>query len=606
MPAPLQAWHEWLAWFSPKLAPQLGGLLQKLSPLMGPYKANARGGEPEHDGLGDLHRRGPYDRLLPSEWLLAEEIPEEFLRRAVVGEHLFLAPRPRAQAGNPFILALFDAGPLQLGAPRLAHIAMWILLARRAREAGTEMRWGILQRPPGAQAALPANVQTVGELHALLKARTYNVVQPEHWQAWQDALAGWDEMPGECWLIGSMPGDAPLRGSTHRLKISRGLDDHSLDLELTQPAGRRRLVLPLPAPSVAGRLVAGKFIDVAVPPPAAKHHATRLASTHAPTFVGLGQSVVVPMLEGSGAVLFPIPPQDAKKAGKPREISWAASATALALAGLGKRLGVLTSQQAQLRFLHMPGFADIERPPSDEFQAAPGRGFYLPAAYLRDSGVQRLYVLDNGGRLLFWQDTLPTQPTKDAPQHDQNVIALAQVQHDLLVYAKREASGLAIRYANLKGEAAGHHPIPHVETDHTVLFAGGKLWRAHQGAVALGNAKQGGVWRIYQFNGPGSTRAERDEIQIPPGWQGIGLYREAAHAKAGLVLLGPARNAVALYENGKAEALHMTASPIVRHSVCPITGHIALLTEDRELIVYAIASRQVRLHIYCKRNTDEA
>ena len=59
-------------------------------------------------------------------------------------EHLFLSPRREVRKADARIVALFDTGPAQLGAPRLVQIALWILLARRAEAAGLEFRWGTL------------------------------------------------------------------------------------------------------------------------------------------------------------------------------------------------------------------------------------------------------------------------------------------------------------------------------------------------------------------------------------------------------------------------------------------------------------------------------
>ena len=132
LPDALQPWRPWLGWFTPDLAAELGQLVGRLHPLLGRFRNGSLHGDPEPDGLDDLRQRGSYERLLNSEWLLAGDLPDEFLRRAASGEHLFLAPRPRASQVDRFIVALFDAGPWQLGAPRLAQMAMWILLARRA------------------------------------------------------------------------------------------------------------------------------------------------------------------------------------------------------------------------------------------------------------------------------------------------------------------------------------------------------------------------------------------------------------------------------------------------------------------------------------------
>ncbi len=107
LPESLQPWRQWLEWFDPALVPSLGALLSCISPLLGPFRGAQLGGVPEPDGLGNLHRRGSYERLLSSEWLLADEFADEFLRRASSGEHLFLAPQYRTQQASRLIVALF-------------------------------------------------------------------------------------------------------------------------------------------------------------------------------------------------------------------------------------------------------------------------------------------------------------------------------------------------------------------------------------------------------------------------------------------------------------------------------------------------------------------
>ena len=90
LPDALKPWNPLLEGVAPELAEQLAAMLGRLQALVGPFRERTPNGPPEPDGLGDLQRRGPYERLLSSEWLLADEIPDEFLCRAAGGEHLFL------------------------------------------------------------------------------------------------------------------------------------------------------------------------------------------------------------------------------------------------------------------------------------------------------------------------------------------------------------------------------------------------------------------------------------------------------------------------------------------------------------------------------------
>ena len=57
------------------------------------------------------------------EWVIADEIPDEFIRRVAEGEHTFHELARSQPAKDRTSTVLFDTGPDQLGAPRLAHLA---------------------------------------------------------------------------------------------------------------------------------------------------------------------------------------------------------------------------------------------------------------------------------------------------------------------------------------------------------------------------------------------------------------------------------------------------------------------------------------------------
>lgn len=103
--------------------------------------------EGEPDGIDGLARRGPIDRLLSSEWLLATDAPDEFLRRYEQGELGYLKLGYAREQRPETALVLFDAGPGQLGLPRIAQLACLVVLARRATRVNAELRWGTLQDP---------------------------------------------------------------------------------------------------------------------------------------------------------------------------------------------------------------------------------------------------------------------------------------------------------------------------------------------------------------------------------------------------------------------------------------------------------------------------
>lgn len=133
--------------FDPAVSLGIGPWLTPLLHVLGPMRVPTDSTSGDPDGYSGIARRGPYDRLLTSEWLFALDEPDEFIRRAVMDEHMFLARHFRDPSGASTSVALLDCGPLQLGAPRLAQLALLVVLARRAAAAGAVFRFGMLQVP---------------------------------------------------------------------------------------------------------------------------------------------------------------------------------------------------------------------------------------------------------------------------------------------------------------------------------------------------------------------------------------------------------------------------------------------------------------------------
>src|ERR1044072_224038 len=72
LPPPLAPWASLLDLFPHELAVALGPWVQRLDRAIGPMRVPHGAGQGEPDGYDGLTRRGLYERLLVSEWLLAE------------------------------------------------------------------------------------------------------------------------------------------------------------------------------------------------------------------------------------------------------------------------------------------------------------------------------------------------------------------------------------------------------------------------------------------------------------------------------------------------------------------------------------------------------
>jgi hypothetical protein len=266
LPPALRPWSEQLRELVPALAIALGPLLLRLSAALGPFQSRPEPGRDNPEGFSGLSRRGLYDRLLVSEWALAEELPDEFTRRAASGEHLFLELERKTPRDGRCCRVLFDAGPDQLGHPRLAHLALLVVLDRRAQLAQAELQWQILQK--AGPVRVGAGRQ---ELLALLAGRSSS--DPTS----LDLLRCLDEGeldPGdELWVIGGRQAVAlaPARASV--LLIEEPWVQEQDQLTAVVSGGRRsrlELVLPLPEPSQRVALLRHPLVqptqDALVPP----------------------------------------------------------------------------------------------------------------------------------------------------------------------------------------------------------------------------------------------------------------------------------------------------------------------------------------------------
>jgi hypothetical protein len=260
LPRDLAPWRASLDLFSPDVAEGLGPLLPRLALAIGPMRISRPTGDGEPDGFLGIARRGSYERLLLTEWLLADEAPLEFARRAATGEHAFFQLARRAPAHAMSSVAILDAGPLGLGAPRIAHLATLIVLAARAEKAGARFAWGLLHAPD--RALFPA--VTKESLQSLLAGRSAIGASAEDDAAWIEraAKSQWED----AWIVGAR---STVPGWKHGAVEVRDLYDperRALAVGVRSPgAPPRACEIDLPPDRIAARLLTDPF----APPPKA-------------------------------------------------------------------------------------------------------------------------------------------------------------------------------------------------------------------------------------------------------------------------------------------------------------------------------------------------
>lgn len=287
LPRTLAPWASQLELFPEELALALGATVAKVAQLLGGF-STGRVPEGEPDGYDGIAQRGPYERLLPTQWLLLDELPDEFLRRVVAGEHAFLRRAHAGRGAQRRCVALFDAGIDQLGAPRIGQLALLVVLAQRARLAGATFEWGVLQ--DSSRSLHQAFAE--GAVRSLLAARSSTRVTHAEAAAWLDAQHG----PGtsELWLVGAPALIASLGGHPAAARTAFVALDDVLEAAAPQRISVRaalpwrsrpaELVLELPEERLAARLLREPFGSAPAGTAGRMVSASRLDPSSTPVF----------------------------------------------------------------------------------------------------------------------------------------------------------------------------------------------------------------------------------------------------------------------------------------------------------------------------------
>lgn len=351
-PPRLRAWARQLDMFPDDLAPVMGEMVVRLAAAVGPLSVASGAGTGEPDGLDGIARRGPWGRLLLSEWALADVVPEEFLRRAAAGEQSFLRLRRVAPVAGRRTVVLVDAGPDQLGAPRLVQAAALLAFARRAVVAGAELAWGALQ-----QRGLHEGVsdQTLGHLRL---ARTSAPVSAADVAWWTAKLAARGPA-SDLWIVGG-PAAVGCGLSPRTVEVVDPLDvgGARLDVRVQTPLRSAGVSLQVPDDDTCVRL----FRFAIRPPPRAQ-----LATRPGLFAVVPGGNRLIVSLENGGYGAFHIPNStNVKQPGHTRV--WVPEGRAVAVGFYRRGFRHVMVDGAQLRLWSgvrtpiPPGFVIPERP----------------------------------------------------------------------------------------------------------------------------------------------------------------------------------------------------------------------------------------------------
>jgi hypothetical protein len=611
LPAALAPWAAQLVALPPELALTLAPWVGRLALAMGPLSSGQtrRTGEP--DGYSGLSRRGSYERLVTAEWGVADLFPDEFLRRAAAGEHLFLDLARRAPEGAQRSIALVSAGPAQLGAPRLVHLAALIVLARRATAGGAGFSWGVLEDP----AHRLVDRLDEAAIRRLLAARTAVAAGREAIASWLAAIGG-DARPGaapdaapgaapDVWFIGGPEDAAPARRAGASCLVVRDLlEPHgrAVEAEIERRGARTRLRLELPAPALCARLLrdpygAGNGGRTTPVPGAARD--VRFAPGGRRLLVQLASGVVES---------WPIPGSPRAQVGKPRRWTPPSGHSVVAL-GAGPRSVLAATARPEdptvIELSHGNGHrfrVTLPEPAAAALSAHLAAATPQPArtcALVWLHGRAAELVIDVAGHLVIIDPVFKRWP----PPGTQLTAHVLQV-------------GLA---------GSGSRAVPTVLA--TAFYRSSIAWaeRHDQGRIRLVEATSSGqkTLALIETGETGGAPAVRFGFAVPaPGqrWAAVAVARDDEYwvviapnvapntirsiaPVAGVrlqndvlgLLTQPDPHRLAWLEHHRRELLPPAATPIVAAAVCPLRPHVAWVTEAGEVVVYSTQHHAVLL-----------
>lgn len=584
LPSPLAPWAVLLGRFPADVGQGLGGWLPRLSAAFGRFHAAAQGSGGAPDGYAGLTRRGPYERLLPGEWALAAELPEEFLRRASMGEHSFYALAEKQPRRARRCFALVDAGPEQLGTPRIAQLAVLIVLAQRARAAGATFFWGVLQESgQGANEELSAAAWAKA-----LEARTGQGVEEEQLDAWCSRF-GLEPREDELWLVGGPRMSSLPSARRHaRVEILDRAEPgvHRLRVQIGKAGARpTSLELELPAPELCTRLIRDPFGSAGGSPTSPEEPLDPSAG-----FLFTEAYDLVIALLARGALL-------ARRFG----IGDDARATRVFVPPVGERILAAGSEHPRVMIAttrghdivlyqlgrkgRLVGAPQVFTPAAPEHAVAP-RPDVSPLRPLIRVGrgpASRLVLTDGEGRLVdlirggayrrSWRLHALSRVDSHAVAISREIQWGGGVGHVALLTPEDVRAGPGCERPGPGPLCAvfGHRRGGHPELGFLGLCCGTDRWTVHH---------SGGVI----------------ELVPPSGTEVVGVATQKSLGSPGLVVVEDDRRTFSFLSRNEAERLFAAPGEVLFAQTSTAAPLLGVLTVNGDLLVYSLRRRQVLLH----------
>jgi hypothetical protein len=588
LPPSLAPWAQYLKIFPDEVSLALLPIIQRVSMLIGSPqpRLNEKQGEP--DGFDGLNRRGTYERLLLSEWMLADELEDEFMRRAVMGEHLFLNRAHSSLVGTRASLALFDAGPSQLGSPRIAHIAALIVLANRADSARSNFSWGVLQQPetPAYREINASNIMT------LLEARSHCEVGDTEVAAWEKQLATWSTLD-DVWLIGGKRlSRIQTEKRSSRLYVEDTLEPGKRELSLSCSSASGlspEVTLELPKNNISTRILRDPFA-AAVP---------EIQKTAASTYTG--SSLLFDMTGTKlftrtakwGVTAFNVPNSPRAGTGLPRSYHTRKWQSVCAVGKVRRAIALISPQDRYVRVEYCKQ-APIKLPPGD-YAGYNSNVFFAPAA--DDGPIMPCFSLpwegeiaavDGAGSLFRFSRLkgkpkyLGSTPLSGTMHLIATDVLAVNMLNSRLVYVGREWPDNQFRIVAIADSITRSTPV---EEKALRAFFGPPSQLAHPefGLLAL---------ELTEFHWLVISAKGQKFLAKPDGAKVFGVLADERFAsEPGLLSLENNLQTVTLNGRNWRREIFRAHAPVEHIALCQRAPYIAYSTVDGEIVIYSIKHR---------------
>jgi hypothetical protein len=584
LPSSLSPWARQLNAFPVELGLALGPLVQRLAGAIQPLHLDDIASADDPDGFDGLLNRGSYDRLISSDWLLADEVPEEFNRRAAMHEHLFLKIARREPAHGIGSLALFDSGPDQIGSPRLAHLAVLVVLLRRAELARANFAWGILQNPE----MVLLNGSSESEIVELLRARSYMATTANHVEAWLHRTVELNS-PEEIWLVGGRE----LERIRTTPPVSRILVEDVLDLGVRRVSVQvhslkrrpRGVNLDLPENGACARLLRDPYLLAAATP---QKRPTLIPSSG--LVFAYGSRRVFGKSQNT-LLSFPVPNKPSDSPGRVKQHTVGGVGQVVAVNRFGNSTVVVSAEELSLRITYIGKeshpvegnyFLRLDEFVRDKEET---NGFLFPCMRPPSpSGAQlSLLVLDQAGNL-FRLESVGDE--RVALLEARNVIAFSSV-GGIPTYIAVNETGSAVELVSLGKETRKEVLQVGTNPARRAFFGFGANAQPPCGLFALELDPL--RWAIFV------TKGKRHELRTEATQEVVGVIQEASYAEA-LVTLREDRHVVTLKGVDWERTLFESPEPVSHVMVSQGKPFIAYSTSKGDLSVHSLTHSRSLCH----------